>query len=184
MENTSHIPYEQEREQEHAAGDPQHRAQSRGAQTLLFDPISRVSLWERTKYTASTALTVGGLAELLGFGGLSVLLGAAGGVVGYLFSDELHDFVLNHLPAPKAARRSRKSRAYWWLTGETLPDGESEDYPPRSSRLSSVWQTPRRRCRRQISIWQVCIYRCRTLPCRSPPCSMQRATLHERGLHL
>lgn len=103
--------------------------QVRREDTLPLDPISSLSLWERTKYTAGTALTIGGLAELIGFGGLSFLLGAAGGVVGYVFSDEMRDFVLNHLPAPRTAYRSRKSRLDWWFTGEVPGEPAPHEEP-------------------------------------------------------
>ena len=109
-------------------------SEQQGPGVFPLDPISTLSVWERTKYTAGTALTIGGVAELIGFGSLGLLLGAAGGVAGCVFSDELHQFVLNHLPAPKQARGSRTSRMHWWLTGEALQepedveeDEESED---------------------------------------------------------
>ena len=107
---------------QHQQQPPSQQQQGPGVSPL--DPTNALSLWERTKYITGTALTIGGVAELIGFGGMSILLGAAGGVAGCIFSDELHQFALNHLPAPKAARGSRSSRMHWWLTGEALPDTE------------------------------------------------------------
>lgn len=106
---------------------PSPAEQAHGPGGFPLDPASALSLWERSKYTAGTALAIGGVAELIGFGSLGLLLGAAGGVAGCVFSDELHQFVLNHLPAPKQARGSRKSRMHWWLTGEALPESEESD---------------------------------------------------------
>ena len=106
---------------------PNPAEQQQGPGVFPLDPANALSLWERSKYTAGTALAIGGLAELIGFGSLALLLAAAGGVAGCVFSDELHQFVLNHLPAPKQARGSRQSRMHWWLTGEALPESEELD---------------------------------------------------------
>ena len=117
-----------DRERQRQPEPPEEQAAAQQEEhTLLPGLPDPMGIWERTKYVAGTALTVGGLAEFIGFGGLSVLLGAAGGVAGFVLSDEMRAFLLDHTPAPTRARHSRQSRLHWWLTGETLPDPEPDE---------------------------------------------------------
>lgn len=71
---------------------------------------------ERAKYVLATAGVSGLSAAALGFGELSLVIAAAGGVAGFVFSDNMRNFIIDRLPAPRKAR-TRKSRLNWWLTG-------------------------------------------------------------------
>ncbi len=88
---------------------------------LMPASIDPVTPWERVRYVVGSALAIGGVAELIGFGTLGLLLGVAGGVAGYVFSEDLHQFFLAHLPVPPSARGTGARRLHWWLTGQVDP---------------------------------------------------------------
>ncbi len=84
---------------------------------------------ERAKYILATAGVSGVGAAVLGFGELSLVVAAAGGVAGFVFSDTMRNFIIDRLPAPRKAR-TRKGRLNWWLTGrvERSAQGDNEEY--------------------------------------------------------
>ncbi len=88
---------------------------------------------ERAKYILATAGVSGLSAAVLGFGELSLVVAAAGGVAGFVFSDNMRNFIIDRLPAPRKAR-TRKGRLNWWLTGRVersaQGDGAEDEEAP------------------------------------------------------
>lgn len=87
-----------------------------------------MSISERAKYVLGTSAVTGLGAAAMGFGEFSILLAAAGGVAGCVFSDTMRNFLVDHAPAPRKAR-SRKSKVNWWLTGQIEPESLEDDDP-------------------------------------------------------
>ena len=85
----------------------------------------RMTPFARAKYCAGSAAAAGGVAAVLGFGSGSLVLAAAGGIAGAVFSPEIRGVLVDHLPAPREAT-NRRSKLAWLLTGET-PEEEPED---------------------------------------------------------
>lgn len=92
------------------------RQESREANTLPANDEA-MSLTDRAKYVAATTAATGLGAAVMGFGEYSFLVAAAGGVAGFVFSDNMRNFIIDHAPAPRRAR-TRNARLNWWLTGQ------------------------------------------------------------------
>lgn len=93
---------------------------------LVVETMSRL---EKAKYFGSAALTTTILADLVGMGATSLVIGlAAGGVAAY-WSEEIRGVIMDHLPAPKQAT-TRQSKLQWLLTGQVatphVPDDEKK----------------------------------------------------------
>ncbi len=86
-------------------------------------PIDTITLAERAKYFAGATIGIGGITEILGMGGIGVLLALlAGGSAAY-FSEEIRGTILDRLPAPRQ-NKTRRSKLWWFITGQTNQEGE------------------------------------------------------------
>lgn len=81
---------------------------------------------ERARYVIASAGVTGLGAAALGFGEFSLVFAAAGGVAGFVFSENMRNFIIDHAPAPRKAR-TRRGKLNWWLTGRVERDQEEQD---------------------------------------------------------
>lgn len=84
-----------------------------------------MSVAEKVKYGLTVAIPTGIGLEVLGASATGLALAGLAGFAAAFFSEEIRAGIIDRLPAPRSAKRSRASKLSWWITGEIeSPVGE------------------------------------------------------------